>query len=152
MARPADVLFGKIALKNRLVDEAKIKECLGLLASGSGGGEGLGRLLVAKGYLTPAQCRAIDEHVVELSQDGKAASGATESAATGSAAPAHSARAGREVVGRDDVTDLVRTSELAARDYARLSGKPLDAYLYPLLPKYSASLLAASRRFSSELA
>lgn len=140
MPKPADVLFGKIALKNRLVDEGKIKECLGLLAKGVGDGEGLGRLLVAKGYITPAQCKLIDDHVRKLSPDGKLAPNARPSpdAKLASSGGGRGARAegappatvvARVTVGRADVTDLATVRELGARDYTHLAGKPLDAYL-----------------------
>ena len=63
MPRPADVLFGKIAVKNKVVDEGKIKECFDLLARGADNGGGLGKLLLSKGYITATQLRLIESHV-----------------------------------------------------------------------------------------
>jgi twitching motility protein PilT len=135
MANPADVLFGKIAIKNRLVDERRIKECLAVLSKR---GEGsLGQVLVEKGYLTPAQYRAIQAHVQKLSPNGQGRATAK--------APEHAAASKTEeppveelvtvgdnvkpLTAREDVHESVRVRDLAARDYSHLEGKPLDVYL-----------------------
>ncbi|MBN1444331.1 MAG: hypothetical protein JXA90_16590, partial [Planctomycetes bacterium] len=62
MPTPHDVLFGKIAVRNRLVEEAQIKQCLALLER-DGNGKPLGKLLLERGMISPGQFRAIEAHV-----------------------------------------------------------------------------------------
>jgi twitching motility protein PilT len=119
MPRPADVLFGKIAVKNKVVDEGKIKECFALLAKGADKGGGLGKLLLRKGYITANQFRLIESHVQKLTRNGQA----------GAAAAASVREPPAVLRGREDVTDRVRVQDLAQRDYSHMAGKGLDAYL-----------------------
>jgi twitching motility protein PilT len=129
MPHPLDVLFGKIAIKNRLVDAEKVKECLTQLEQGGANGGGLGRLLVQKGYINPSQYQAIHQHVQKvegsaaLSQAlGSATAAATATSAEPAAGPARrapSAAPARPLSAR----------EVLARDYSKLAGGPLDAYL-----------------------
>ncbi|MBI4601541.1 MAG: type IV pilus twitching motility protein PilT [Planctomycetes bacterium] len=110
MPSPADLLFGKIAVKNKLVDEARVRECLGLL-QGSGNG-GLGKLLLQRGYLTAGQYQAIQAHVQKLSGSSALADAAAVLPKASPSAPGP-----------------ISARELAARDYSRLAGGPLDAYI-----------------------
>ncbi len=120
MAKPDDILFGKIAIKNRVVDEAKVRECLAHLSRQREDGGGLGRILLAKGYLTPAQYRAIEAHIAKL-KERSAGKTAAEDGLEGMLDD----RPNR----REDVTELIRAKDLAERDYSGLAGKPLDVYL-----------------------
>jgi len=111
MPKQADVLFGRIAVKNRLVDEDKVRECLALLDNGGNGGS-LGTLLVQKGYLTASHCKAVLERVKKLGGEGDVSAGDSLTAEA-------SATAGK----------TYRADEIAAKDYSSLAGKPIDAYL-----------------------
>jgi len=115
MPTPGDVLFAKIAVKNKLVGEDKVKECLALLPNGNGG-KGLGRLLVEKGYLTPAQFQAIQSHVQKLSENGIGAK--ARPAASQPRAPSPP----RPVQG-------TRAVDLEKMDFSKFAGQPIDAYL-----------------------
>jgi twitching motility protein PilT len=111
MPSKADVLFGRIAVKNKLVDEARVKECLALVPGAENGGNALGRLLLQKGYLTAGQYQAIAQHVQKLSGSSALADAVS--------APPKKAAEGEPVTAR----------ELATRDFSSLAGGPLDAYL-----------------------
>lgn len=118
MPTPSDLLFGKIAIKNRIVDEGKVKECLALLSEGNG--KSLGKLLVEKGYLNPSHYQAIENHVQKLNKNGEGSSPTrtlSPRATTPSTAPGWPPEGS------------IPTKELAQRDYSRFAGKPLDAFL-----------------------
>lgn len=124
MPAPRDVLFGKIAIRNRLVDEAKIKRYLVLLDR-AGGSKALGRVLLEKGEISESQYRAIQAHVEKLAQ---AENGGKEKApAKGSAAadPPPIAPAERAAPAQD----VVRVEDVRRRDFSHLAGKPVDEYL-----------------------
>jgi len=116
MAKPSDVLFGKIAIKKKLVPEDKVRQCLGLIEQGAGNGKSLGRVLVEKGYLTLGQCQVIERIAQQLSANG-------EPRARAAALEAQSSR----VAGRS--TQAFRASDVAERDYSGFAGKGLDVYL-----------------------
>src|SRR6266542_2317503 len=59
-----DVLFGKIAIKNRLASEAQVRECIALLEKSNG--DDLGKVLLKKGYISQAQYQAISNHLKGL--------------------------------------------------------------------------------------
>jgi twitching motility protein PilT len=109
MPTSSDVLFGKIAIKNRLVEADKVRECLAILEKSPNGG--LGKLLVQRGYLNANQYQAIANHVQKM-----AGASALDQALS---APTPKGATGRPIHAR----------ELAQRDYAKLAGGPLDAYL-----------------------
>jgi twitching motility protein PilT len=117
MPTPTDVLFGKIVLKNRLVDEGKLKECLGLLQE-EGNGKGLGKVLVEKGYLTAAQYQLIANHIQKIAPEG---------AATATAVAPRPPAAGPRPGPRGPRPFSAR--EVAEMDFASFAGKPLDEYL-----------------------
>jgi twitching motility protein PilT len=104
MPTPADVLFGKIAIKNKIVDESKVKECFALIQA-EANGKTLGGVLLEKGYLTQSQFQLISNHIQKIQPEGEA--------------PARPARGPRPLTAR----------EVAERDYSQLAGEPLDAYL-----------------------
>ncbi|MCC6132701.1 MAG: hypothetical protein IT186_22465, partial [Acidobacteria bacterium] len=70
MPAPSDVLFGRIAVKNKLVTEIKVKESLILLSKPEHAGKSLAEVLVARGILTAAQRQAIETHMEKLSRSG----------------------------------------------------------------------------------
>ena len=67
MAEDSKKALGKVVQ----IDEKRIKECLAVLAKRGGGEGSLGQVLVEKGYITPAQYRAIQAHVQKLSPNGQ---------------------------------------------------------------------------------
>jgi twitching motility protein PilT len=121
MPTPSDVLFGKIAVKNRLVDVDKVRECLTLLDRGGNGG-GLGKLLVQKGYLNASQYQAIANHLQKM--EGAA------SLSQALAAPPPTPRQAAAAAGAGTAAARpIHARELVQRDYSKLAGGPLDAYL-----------------------
>ena len=111
MPTPTDVLFGKIAIKNRLVDEAKLRECLGIVQAENG--TSLGKVLLAKGYLKPAQYQAIANHIQKLNAESEGGGAAT---AVAERSPAKAARP-------------LTSRQVAERDFTYLAGQPIDDYL-----------------------
>ncbi len=129
MPSQQDFLFGKIAMKNRLVNEAQLQECMDLLdkTTGNGGGNGatLGKVLLQKGYITASHYQAISGKVNSM---GGADSGAGAGAAAptgGGAAPGRPAQQGNLAPSGLGVT----VREVAAKDYSSLANEGLDAYL-----------------------
>jgi twitching motility protein PilT len=114
MPAPSDVLFGRIAVKNKLVTEAKVKEALALCTRPEHAGKSLAEVLVARGILSAAQKQAIETHMEKLSRNG------TE----GGKAPG-----GKKTGGENGESETLRAKDLAERDYSHLAGKPLDLYL-----------------------
>jgi twitching motility protein PilT len=135
MPTSEDILFGKIALKNGLVDEVRLKECLALVDR-LANGKGLGQVLVEKGYLSARNFQAISGHVRSLA-DRAAAGGKPEALrgeGVGAAEPAqhkthHSAPQKEDFQRSPRTTPVVHARQVASRDYSTLVGQPLDAYL-----------------------
>ena len=121
MPKPEDVLFGKIAVKNRLIDEAKLKECLAFLEK-NGNGLSLGKLLLKKGMISPNHYKAIAEKVAESSADG----GVSPVAGAQPAASAPARSKARASAANDGA---VSPRAVAAKDYSFLSSQGIDAYL-----------------------
>ncbi len=136
MPKPEDVLFGKIAVKNRLVDEAKVMECLRFLEK-NGNGISLGELLLKKGFISQAHFDAISSRVRGKSGDvppEPAAAPAPEALPkrskrrSVSASPRSERR--REMDADRPPSGLgISIRDIANRDYSHLSGQPIDAYL-----------------------
>jgi twitching motility protein PilT len=135
MPTQEDLLFGKIAIKNRLVSEAQLKECLEILerrsgdkAGGSAGGNGerLGKVLLEKGYISASHFQAIAGRIrqVGAAQEAAAGQAAEERGAAAPASPARGKDRRRAPSGLG-----VHVDEIASRDYSHLWGQPLDAYL-----------------------
>jgi twitching motility protein PilT len=108
MPSQEDVLFGKIAIKNRLVDANQVRECL--TVSGRNG-KGLGKVLMEKGYISQGHFQAISARVRQLMSPGRPAPPEK---------PAPAVPPGSQIF---------HASEVRARDYSKLQGQPLDAYL-----------------------
>jgi twitching motility protein PilT len=106
MPTPTDVLFGKIAIKNKIVDESKVKECFAVIQA-DGNGKTLGGLLLEKGYLTQSQFQLISNHIQKIAPEGDAP-------------PKPTGRAGSRPL---------TAQEVAERDYSRFAGESLDLYL-----------------------
>jgi twitching motility protein PilT len=114
-----DILFGKVAIKNKLATADQVRECLGILekTDRSANGNSLGRLLLQKGYLQPNQYQAITQHV----------RGAAAADAAGPDPLADPPRAPRAAAGA--AKDSFRVADVARMDFQRLVDKPIDAYL-----------------------
>ncbi len=105
MPTDADLQFGRLAIKHKVVSEEKVKECLAILQK-AGNGLSLGEVLLRKGYIT-------QKHFAALTR-----------AASKPAAPAKTpADLDR------DARQVMTAQEVAAADYSGLAGKPIDAYL-----------------------
>jgi len=113
-----DILFGKIAIKNRIVTEAQVRECIAILEK-NGAGVDLGRVLVKKGYLSATQYQAIASHLKGLREkNGKSA----PPAAPAAPAPAPAAKGPRQ-------GEIFTPSDVARLNFKHLWGKPLAAYM-----------------------
>ena len=66
MAAKEDLLFGKIAVKNKLADEAQVRKCLALLEKSGVGG--LGKLLLEKGIISASDYQRITAHVKQVAE------------------------------------------------------------------------------------
>ena len=123
MPNQEDILFGKIAVKNRLVDEAQIQKAMALIER-SGNGQGLGKLLLSKGVINPSQFQAIQSAVQKMSGGGSAAS--PRAPAAGARSPGE----GRAVRGAPPPrANIIPATDVAKRDFSKLAGQPLDTYL-----------------------
>jgi twitching motility protein PilT len=114
MPTPEDVLFGKIAIKNKLVDAEKVRDCLTLVERG-GNGKALGKVLLEKGYITSGHFQAISMRVRELSSKEEA--------------PPSPPRVEKPAGGLAPSGLGIHVREVAETDYSSLAGQPLDAYL-----------------------
>ncbi|MDC3252057.1 hypothetical protein OAU96_04040 [Planctomycetota bacterium] len=76
----AATMFGRIALKNKLVDEATLKKVMSELPAGAD----LGAVLVKQGLISEQHAEAIQKKITEHMKSAPAAgNGASASAATG---------------------------------------------------------------------
>ena len=66
MAAQEDLLFGKIAVKNKLADEAQVRKCLALLEKSGVGG--LGKLLLEKGIISADDYQRITARVKQVAE------------------------------------------------------------------------------------
>lgn len=96
-----DVLFGNIAVRNKIVTETQIKECLQLQQK-NGQRLSLGQILVKKGYISSNHYQQITQIV-----------GSSKKAS----------------VGKKAAASKETTPAIARRDFSDYEGKPLDAYL-----------------------
>src|SRR5574341_481883 len=115
-----DVLFGKIAIKNRLASTDQVRECLGILEK-NGEGVDLGRILVKKGYISVAQFQAISSRIrgLAVKNDREAAATAVLDRAPGRPAAPTAPAAG----------EVFTPSTVARMSFQHLMGKPLTEYL-----------------------
>lgn len=100
-------IFGRIVLKNQLVEEATLREVLAQLPAGGD----LGEVLVSRGLITEQHARAISQKISERDKNRAKAKTAEGTAST--AAP-------------EGVTSL---SDLERMDFSDLHGKSLSEYL-----------------------
>ena len=118
MAAQEDLLFGKIAVKNKLADEAQVRKCLALLEKS--GVEGLGKLLLEKGIISAGDYKRIAARVKQVAEksDKPAEEGSSEElkAKPASGGPAPSGPG-------------VTVKELSGMDFSHLAGRPIDEYL-----------------------
>ncbi len=106
-----DVLFGRIAIKNKLATEAQVRECLALLEeNGGGNGATLGELLLNKGYISNGHFDAISQRLAGAADKPEAAPALPVKPATG--------------IGAGSTAE-----EVARMDFSHLVGKPLGEYL-----------------------
>jgi twitching motility protein PilT len=106
MPKQVDVLFGRLAVKNNLVNEGQVRECMALLER-AGNGQSLGVVLVKKGYLSEQHYKALSERVKKLGAGNGEAGSAADSF----------------------VRKISTVVDVEQRDFSHLSGKPIDAYL-----------------------
>ena len=118
MAAQEDLLFGKIAVKNKLADEAQVRKCLALLEKS--GAEGLGKLLLEKGIISAGDYKRVAAHIKQVAD--KSEKPAEEGASA--EVKAKPASGGPTPSGPG-----VTVKELAGMDFSHLAGKPLDEYL-----------------------
>ena len=104
-------MFGRIVLKNKLVDEAALKKVMAGLPAGSD----LGEALVSAGLISAQHAAAIQKKIDERMGSATASQGATSGAAQSAAAtPAGTG---------PTVADVQRM------DFTEMSGQPIAEYL-----------------------
>ena len=107
-------MFGRIVLKNKLVDEAALKKVMAGLPAGSD----LGEALVSAGLISAQHAAAIQKKIDERMGSATASQGATSGAAQSAAAtPAGTG---------PTVADVQRM------DFTEMSGQPIAEYLRKL--------------------
>ncbi|MCI0651329.1 MAG: type IV pilus twitching motility protein PilT [Planctomycetes bacterium] len=110
-----DQIFGKIAVKNQLLSEAQLKECVALLEQGDAGD--LAKMVVSKGFMTAEMAAKVRSKAEQLASGGAESGAGNAAASTASRMPATPAKG------------AVSVKEVAARDYSQMKGKPLGEYL-----------------------
>ena len=105
MPTNADLQFGRLAIKHKVVGEDKVKECLAILQKSGNGAATLGEVLLKKGYISEKHYRALKGQLQRSSDS----SGGSRRAAS--------------------PTGVMTAKEVAQRDYTSLAGKSIDAYL-----------------------
>jgi len=116
-ATQEDLLFGRIVLKNRLASEDQVRECMAILEQ-NGDGIDLGRILLQKGYITPAHFQTISNHL-------RKAPAAAAGGAAAPPAPAPSAAASAP----DAERQVFTPSQVGKMSFQGFAGKPLTDYL-----------------------
>ncbi len=111
-----DVLFGRLAIKHNLATQDQIQECLALLQSQSQK-TSLGKVLVAKGYISSSHFQQLAQHV-----KSKVDAGAPDN---GSHQPKHEPVAQAVPSGSTPLS----THAVEKKDFSALAGKPIDEYL-----------------------
>lgn len=120
MAAQEDLLFGKIAVKNKLADEAQVLKCLALLEKS--GVDGLGKLLLEQGIISAGDYQRIAARVKQVEE--KSDEPAEEESPKEVKAEAKPVSRGPAPFGPG-----VTVEELAGMDFFHLAGKPIDEYL-----------------------
>lgn len=118
----SDLLFGKIAVKNRIASESQIKECIKLLEV-NGSGIDLGRVLLKKGYISQAQFQAITNHLRGvLEKHGKLLEKEDREVAVEN-------HKEKKAGPRPGESDIITAKQVAKMNFNHLVGKPLLDYL-----------------------
>jgi len=120
MAAQEDLLFGKIAVKNKLADEGQVRKCLALLEKS--GVDGLGKLLLEQGIISADDYQRIAARVKQVAE--KSDKPAEEGSPKEVKAEAKPVSRGPAPSGPG-----VTVEELAGMDFSHLAGKPIDEYL-----------------------
>jgi twitching motility protein PilT len=120
MAAQEDLLFGKIAVKNKLADEGQVRKCLALLEKS--GEDGLGKLLLEQGIISADDYQRIAARVKQVAE--KSDKPAEEGSPKEVKAEAKPVSRGPAPSGPG-----VTVEELAGMDFSHLAGKPIDEYL-----------------------
>ena len=119
MPSQEDALFGKIAVKNRLVNADQLQECMDLVEK-AGNGQTLGKILLARGYISAGQFQAIAGRVKQAGGSGPGAASRASDQGAGQ----------REMRGSRPPSGFgIPVAEIAAKDYSSFEGQPLDIYL-----------------------
>ncbi|MGE4619362.1 MAG: type IV pilus twitching motility protein PilT [Planctomycetota bacterium] len=100
-------IFGRIVIKNQLVDEATLRQVMAKLPAGGD----LGQLLVSEGLISAQHAKAISEKISQRAP--------REAKRSAPASDAH-------VASRKGVTSI---ADLERMDFSDLQGKPLSVYL-----------------------
>ncbi|MCA8959177.1 MAG: PilT/PilU family type 4a pilus ATPase [Planctomycetes bacterium] len=108
-----DQVFARIALKNNLVTQEQVKECMALVAQGKGD---LGAVLQSKGYLS-------ENHVTAIRRKADSVGSGGGGSASGAAPAAGKRGAPAAPEGSIDYRDVEKT------DFSSLHGQPLGVYL-----------------------
>ena len=137
MPTPQDLQFGRIAIKNRLVDETKVQQCLRALDR-DGNGKSLGRFMVEKGLISPGQFKAIATRVqknspaAESPKGRSAASPKGRSTAKSATKPTSRTKSSGPALtpgSPKPLGPMITIETVEGADYSKLSGQPIDAYL-----------------------
>jgi twitching motility protein PilT len=108
-----DILFGKIAIKNRIATEAQVRECIALLEK-NGVGIDLGKILLKKGYISAAQYQAISNHLRGIKEKN------------GAPAPEEKPAASKPPTKKGEVFTPAMVAKMS---FGHLMGKHIEAYL-----------------------
>ncbi len=115
----ADILFGKVVIKNQLATPVQVRECLTILEK-NGDGVDLGRIMVKRGHLSVAQYQAIVRHL-HAATPRESREGATPAAAAAPAAPVKAAAPAR-------AREVFTPAEAAKMHFTHLAGRGLSEY------------------------
>jgi twitching motility protein PilT len=128
-----EILFGRLAIKHNLVTQEQVKECLALRQKN--GNNSLGKILVAKGYISAGHYQQILQHVQQgqgqqgQGQQGQGQTvggGAANGGGTGTATATGGSSAGARAKA---IAGITTVDDAATADFRFLAGKPLDEYL-----------------------
>lgn len=148
-----ETLFGKIALKNGLLNEEQLEECVSIRRMG--GAKPLGEILLERGLINEKQFRAIVQFIEKKAEtaeksQAQATAVAEEEAPYAAAPPASAAKGGGKLL--PPITELLSRAKkmgasdvhisIATKPFVRLHGmlKFLDEYA-PITPEDSQARL-----------
>ena len=125
MPAQEDLLFGKIAVTNKLADEAQVRKYLATMEKS--GDEGLGKLLLENSLISASDYQRISARVKQMVEQG--AKEASEEAA--GEAPGEDKAESRKAFGKIPPASGpgVTVAQLEEMDFSHLAGGPIDDYL-----------------------